>query len=101
MFNQIFLFRIIAQYIYESDEELLLRLVEFGKQPDKIPLPLDIAYDVFDWIYCQDEYRSLFTKFNHLGDGGSDRSTPQHSPTQPALISTLTSKLKSSVMNHK
>nr|XP_027197715.1 glycosyltransferase-like domain-containing protein 1 isoform X2 [Dermatophagoides pteronyssinus] len=90
-----------AQYIYESDEQLLSKLEEFGRQPDKIPLPLDIAYDVFDWIYCQDEYRSLFTKINHKDDGGSDRSTPQHSPTQPALISTLTSKFKSSVLNHK
>lgn len=87
----------IGHYLYHTVDELLTKLEEFGRNPGTIPLPLDIAYDAFDWVYCQDEYKALFSKSTNQPLPSSS-STSQQSPTK---LSSLTSKLKSVTIGNK
>ncbi|KAI2808903.1 Gtdc1p [Blomia tropicalis] len=65
-----------TQYLYNTEDECVEKLVKFANSPEQIPLPLDIAFSTIDWTYSRDAYISLFS--NNEGDNEQDIMNNSH-----------------------
>ncbi|XP_017485681.1 PREDICTED: glycosyltransferase-like domain-containing protein 1 [Rhagoletis zephyria] len=50
-----------AHYLYETEEACVDRLKQFADCPERIPMPLDIAFSRIDWTYIREDYMRLLS----------------------------------------